>query len=76
MVRRDDDDTSADVGAMKVEDSAGGQVEESSDEHPGRAYHSCKPLMPWAGPQAAPADNGSRLLFGNENMYIFFRLFR
>ena len=67
---------SADVGGSSAHEPGGG-----------RSYAGCKPLTPWCGQEEGAATastssrayvppKGSRLLFGNENIYVFFRFHR
>ncbi|GIL73116.1 hypothetical protein Vretimale_4724 [Volvox reticuliferus] len=81
----EDDETSADAGRGPQEDSMGaagtgdgtntqGAI---SDARMDRAYAACKPLAAFTGgPSASDVPLGHHLLFGNENIYIFYRYHR
>lgn len=78
----DDEETSADVGRGQGEDSTGaagttegaGAQRAISDARMDRAFAACKPLVAYTGgPSASDVPPAHHLLFGNENMYIFYR---
>lgn len=59
-------------------DATGENVNDEREQTCGR----CRPVMPWCA-AAGPSGNGhyvppagSRLLFGNEHIYVFFRFHR
>ncbi|GFR40981.1 hypothetical protein Agub_g1646 [Astrephomene gubernaculifera] len=78
----DDDETSAEAGRGQGDDSAAvagasGGAGAQSDSRLDRAYAACKPLYVYTGgPSASDVPPGHHLLFGNENIYIFYRYHR
>jgi len=86
----EDEDASADQRVKRGGSGAGGMPDDGLEAR-GGPCDSCKPVMPWCGAGAgAAASNsseanntghytppaGTRLLFGNENIYVFFRFHR
>ncbi|KAG2448373.1 hypothetical protein HYH02_006955 [Chlamydomonas schloesseri] len=75
----DEEDTSAD-GGRHADDSAGAADAAGSrraSERLDRAFAACKPIAAFTGgPSPSDVPAGHRLLFGNENIYIFYRYHR
>ncbi|KAG2499920.1 hypothetical protein HYH03_002207 [Edaphochlamys debaryana] len=79
----DEDDTSADAGHGQGDDSMGAGTAEGarqrglSDARADRLFAACKPLAAFTGgPSPNDVPPGHHLLFGNENIFVFFRYHR
>uniref|UniRef100_A0A7S3QMC6 Histone deacetylase interacting domain-containing protein n=1 Tax=Dunaliella tertiolecta TaxID=3047 RepID=A0A7S3QMC6_DUNTE len=78
----------SDADGMKGASASGrpgsnGGGEQGSGVPPATSYRGCKPVMPWSGADGRPDSQrhyvpppSTRLLFGNEHVYVFFRYHR